>query len=165
MPLVGGDRGDLGIARQVDDRGTCCRLPGGHRDRVEVQAEGRDLEATACGQVERDVLLVGDRSPDEKHGRTRAAPVGTQVLRHLLHRGGVFGCVGGDDDAVGVGLISKSSASVTRRNDAILAAYGAGSHRWSRSRSSKAVPSTPNRSLITTWIPHLASTAWISALH
>src|SRR6478735_8430735 len=47
-----------------------------------------------------------------------------------------------------------------RRSAAILAAYGLGSS----SRSSSSVPARPNRSVIDTWMPHLASTAWIWAL-
>ena len=47
-----------------------------------------------------------------------------------------------------------------RRSDPIRAAYGAASS----NRSSSAVPSTPNRSLTATCTPHLASTAWTSAL-
>jgi hypothetical protein len=55
--------------------------------------------------------------------------------------------------------ISNRKSSSSRRREAIRAAYGAGS----RSRSNSAVPSTPNRSLIKTWMPHLASTARTSA--
>src|SRR5665648_710711 len=57
-------------------------------------------------------------------------------------------------------VISKSTSSSNRRSEAILAAYGAGSS----SPSNNSVPHTPNRSLISTWTPHLASTACTSAL-
>src|SRR5664280_2165450 len=43
-------------------------------------------------------------------------------------------------------LISKSRSSITRRSDAIRAAYGAGNSR----RSNSSVPATLNRSLIST---------------
>src|SRR4051794_15903989 len=45
--------------------------------------------------------------------------------------------------------------SITRRSDVIRAAYGLGRS----NRSSRAEPPTPNRSLIGTATPHLASTA------
>src|SRR5664279_5407015 len=57
-------------------------------------------------------------------------------------------------------LVSKPRSSITWRSEAIRAAYGAG--RSSPSNSS--VPARPNRSLISTWTPHLASTACTSAL-
>src|SRR4051812_38114101 len=50
--------------------------------------------------------------------------------------------------------------SITRRSDVIRAAYGVGRS----NRSSRAEPPTPNRSLIGTATPHLASTAWTPAL-
>src|SRR5450631_4065936 len=56
--------------------------------------------------------------------------------------------------------ISNSRSSISRRSEAIRAAYGEGRS----SRSNSCVPATPNRSLINTCTPHLASTAWISAL-
>src|SRR5664280_2953694 len=57
-------------------------------------------------------------------------------------------------------LVSKPRSSITWRSEAIRAAYGAGSS----SPSNSSVPATPNRSLISTWTPHLASTACTSAL-
>ena len=56
--------------------------------------------------------------------------------------------------------IPKSKTVMILRSESILAAYGAGS----LSRSSKCVPARPNRSVIDTWIPHFASTAWICVL-
>jgi hypothetical protein len=56
--------------------------------------------------------------------------------------------------------ISKSRPSIILRREVILAAYGAGRSSW----SSSALPATPNRSLIGTATPHLASTPWTCAL-
>jgi hypothetical protein len=57
--------------------------------------------------------------------------------------------------------ISASNASTNQRSDAIRAMYGAGIVTLSSSR----FPSTPNRSVIGTQTPPLASTACTSAFH